>query len=77
MEAMAREKCVIASDIPAHRDLIINGKNGFLFKVGDEKSLAGIINNLRGKKKIGINARKSVEIFKWSKIISKIEKLFN
>lgn len=77
IEAMARGKVTAASNILASRDLIINGKNGFLFNVGDEKALAEIINNLKNGKAIGENARKSVEIFKWSKIIKRIGELIN
>jgi glycosyltransferase involved in cell wall biosynthesis len=77
IEAMARGKIVVASDIPASRDLITEGKNGFLFDVGDEKALAEIINDLKNVKKIGDKARKSVEIFKWSKIIKCIGELID
>lgn len=80
IEAMARERIVIGSDNLGNKDLIKDGKNGFLFKNGDAKDLANKINKLlsMNKKeidKIRKNARKSVEQFKWSKIIDKIEKL--
>lgn len=77
IEAMARKKTVIASNIPASRDLITNGKNGFLFKVNDEKAVAKIINNLKNERKLEKHAEKSVEQFRWFIIINKIEKLFN
>ena len=81
IEAMARGKIVIASNIPASRDLIINGKNGFLFKVGDEKELAEKINasfeNTKRNNEMGKLASMSVKQFKWSKVINKIENLFN
>jgi len=76
VEAMARSKIVIASDIPASRDLIENAKTGFLFKFGNEKELARIINNIKDEKKIEENAKESVEQFEWSNIIKKIESLF-
>lgn len=80
IESMAAGKVVIASDIPAHQDLMENGKNGFLFKNNDEKDLAETIKKIMKMndlelKNIGDNARKSVEQFKWSKIIDKIDKL--
>jgi len=55
--------------------LIADGKNGFLFKVEDEKSLANIINDLKNKEKISKLAKKSVELFNWNRIIEKIDSL--
>ncbi len=39
-EALAAEKIVIASDLPAIRSIIKNGVNGLLFKAGDASALA-------------------------------------
>jgi glycosyltransferase involved in cell wall biosynthesis len=76
VEAMARGKVVVASDTPAARDLIEDGKNGFLFRIGDEKELAGVINKFdRKMQKSRKEAKKSVEKFAWGKIIERIEKL--
>ncbi len=79
IEAMAREKIVIASDNPGARDLIENGKNGFLFEYWNAKELAEKINyaadNYARLKKMKKEARKSVEQFSWDKIIAKINNL--
>ena len=75
IEAMARGKVVVASDIPATRDLIKNNKTGLLFEVENEKEFAKKIEIALNDKKIGKAAKKSVEIFRWDKIIEKIEKL--
>lgn len=77
IEAMAREKIVIASDNLGARELVEDGKNGFIFKTGDEKQLAEKIDYaLRNSlKKIKKQARKDVEKFSWEKIIKKIESL--
>jgi PEP-CTERM/exosortase A-associated glycosyltransferase len=40
IEAMARQKNIIASDIGGHKDVIENGKTGMLFKSGDPIALA-------------------------------------
>lgn len=45
-EAMALNKCVIASDVAAIKEFIIDGVNGFLFKKGDIKSLRDILSKL-------------------------------
>jgi glycosyltransferase involved in cell wall biosynthesis len=78
VEAMSRGKIVIASDNKAAKDLVINGKNGYLFKIGNSKELAEKINfALQNKKfKIPQNAAKFAKRFSWSKILSLIESLF-
>ncbi len=73
IEAMAREKVVIASDNRGCRELIKDGKNGYLFKVGDYKELAKKIdyasnNNLENLRN---EAKKSVEHFSWNNVIKK------
>jgi glycosyltransferase involved in cell wall biosynthesis len=40
VEAMAREKIVIASDNMGAKDLVNDGNNGYLFSIGDSKELA-------------------------------------
>ena len=40
LEAMAQGKLVIASDVGGHREMVIPGRNGVLFKAGDASSLA-------------------------------------
>ena len=39
LEAMANEKPVLASDVGGHRELIVNGRTGFLFAPGDPDAL--------------------------------------
>ena len=43
IEALGCGKTVIASDIKGHRDIIEDGKNGFLFKTGDTARLAELV----------------------------------
>lgn len=78
IEAMARGKIVIASDITANRNLIKDKINGFLFKQGDEKALAQLIEKLcqKNKKeldKISKNAKEYAKRFDWASIVKKIE----
>ncbi|MAG37895.1 hypothetical protein CMI45_00710 [Candidatus Pacearchaeota archaeon] len=78
IEAMAREKIVIASDNKGAKELVENGKTGHLFRIGNSKELAGKINKVLSAKeseKIGDNAKKFVSQFSWDKIIKKIEGL--
>ncbi|MCX7113183.1 MAG: glycosyltransferase, exosortase A system-associated [Proteobacteria bacterium] len=40
LEAMAQGRLVLASDVGGHKELIIDGQTGFLFKAGDHYDLA-------------------------------------
>lgn len=40
LEAMAKGKLVVASDVGGHREMVFPGKNGVLFRAGDAASLA-------------------------------------
>jgi glycosyltransferase involved in cell wall biosynthesis len=40
LEAMAKSRIVVASDVGGHRELIRDGETGFLFSAGNVKSLA-------------------------------------
>ena len=76
IEAMARSKIVIGSNSVAIRDLIKNGKNGYLFEFDNPRDLANKIDLaiLSKNNEIGNRARKSVEKFSWNKVIREIEK---
>lgn len=76
VEAMARERIVIASDTEGAKDIISNGKNGYLFKMGDAEELAKVIKKaLKGNNKMVRIARKNVEQYSWPNIIKKLEKI--
>jgi len=80
IEAMALGKIVISSDTLGAKDIISDKENGFLFKIGDKKNLKqklDYIFSLFPEKinNIQKNARKSVEIFKSSSIIKKLNNL--
>ena len=40
LEAMAKGKLIVASDVGGHREMVFAGRNGSLFKAGDPDSLA-------------------------------------
>jgi glycosyltransferase involved in cell wall biosynthesis len=81
IEAMAREKIVIASKNNGTLDLIKDRENGFLFDVGNERELAKKIDyaldNWGKMSKIKSNAKNSVRQFYWDKIIKKLEAIIN
>jgi PEP-CTERM/exosortase A-associated glycosyltransferase len=43
LEAMASGRIVIASDVGGHRELIADGRTGFLFRAGDDSALIGVL----------------------------------
>ncbi|OAG27675.1 hypothetical protein TH606_05620 [Thermodesulfatator autotrophicus] len=57
LDYMITSNVVIAADIPAVKEIIIDGKNGFLFKTGDISSLVEVI-----KKVINMSPEKLLEI---------------
>lgn len=65
IEAMASGKPVIASNIIGPRDIITPGKDGFLFEKENIEELKGylklILSDEKLRKKMGKNARKTVE----------------
>jgi len=71
IEAMARNKTVIARGIPANRDLVTNTVNGLLFDF--DYTLPKIIDKALEDKPL--TPRDSVRQFAWSKVIGKIEEI--
>ncbi len=43
LEALARRRLVVASDVGGHRELIRNGETGYLFRTGDAADLAATV----------------------------------
>ena len=65
LEAMACERCVVASAIPASREVIRDGENGLLFRMGDPGDLAAKLATALGdtqlRCRLGREARASTE----------------
>jgi len=80
IEAMSRGKVVVASDIPACKELVSNCKNGFTFPLGNASALALKIEScLKAYDKLG-NVRKSAvkfaSGFKWRDIVDELERVY-
>lgn len=86
LEAMAMKKALVASDVGGHKELIINGKNGLLFKAGNlpdlKKKLSDLldsetkINQLQefGLKWVNSNHKWSKTTFVYKNIYNKSKK---
>lgn len=81
IEAMASGTPVVASDIDAFREILSNGKNGSLFKMGDASALANAIVNLHNdhklKESLSSNALKSAVRYDWDNIADEYISLYN
>ena len=79
IEAMAREKIVVASNSQAIRDIIKDNHNGYLFEFDNPEDLARVIQKATSKfhQKIRLAARKKVELFSWDRVIKSLEKVLN
>ena len=64
IEALGCGKTVIASDVKGHRDIIEDGKSGFLFKVSDTDALAELVQAIYFGS-ISINPRQAVERYEF------------
>ena len=60
LETLALGRPVIASNVPGCKDIIIEGKNGYLFDIFDEKDLLNKVNDFL---KIGMHQRKEISKF--------------
>jgi len=65
LEAMAQGRVVVASDVGGHRELVEDGKTGFLFPAGDAAALAATIERVLASRErwgeVLHNARRFVE----------------
>ena len=65
LEAMARIKPIVASDVGGHRELITDGKTGYLFRAGDVTALVtlldAVISNPADAARVAAQGRKHVE----------------
>ena len=46
VESQSMEKPIVASDIGGSKETIVSGKSGFLYKSGDPRELAKVLNNV-------------------------------
>ncbi len=81
LEGMAYGRPIVATDIPGTRDMIIPGKTGFLFPVGDRAALARftqqLLENPALANEIGQTARQFVaENFSLQRMVAQFQELY-
>ena len=81
IEAMARGKIVVSSKNQGAKEIIADGKNGFLFDIGSESQLLDILGKIskmteKEKEKIRKEAVKTAEQYKNSLVMKETEKLY-
>jgi len=79
LEAMIMGKAIVASDIPGHRDLIMNGENGYLAKTTEDyaKGIKRLIQEPELKENFGKKARSHfTNEFSFSKFRKNIRNLY-
>ena len=82
LEAMGSGAFPIVTDIPANREWITTGQNGFLVPVDEEKCLANrIIDAIRNQALLEKSRIKNLSIVEekalWSVIIEKIKRMYH
>ncbi|HEY5268598.1 MAG TPA: glycosyltransferase, partial [Candidatus Saccharimonadales bacterium] len=81
LEAMAMGLPIVATNVTGSRDVVKNGKNGYLVPIGNVESfrsaLLKITSNKSTYKKLSQTSRKMADKYSWEKISAQFEKLYN
>ena len=72
---------VVATDVGAVPDIVINGKTGLLVNRGSSKQLVKalslLIEDEALRKRLGMNLKKHIETYcRWDKVVDEYEKLY-
>jgi len=80
LEAMAAGAAVVATDVGGNSEVVINGENGFLVPLGDERAMAEKINYLLENDdmriRIAEKGRDRIQRFTWANLVSYTEQYF-
>ena len=81
LEAMAQGRLVVASDVGGHKELIRDGKNGWLFKAGDPNAISKAVSKMLSSKQSWADFRKAGRQYveserNWPKSVSRYRKIY-
>jgi phosphatidylinositol alpha-mannosyltransferase len=80
VEAMAAGAAVVASDLPAFRRLLDDGRLGALFPTGDPDALATAVGRLLGdpgrRNALGERARRAAAAYDWSAVAPRVAAVY-
>lgn len=81
LEAMAMGKAIIATKVGGNKDIVLDGKNGFLVPTQNPHAISlkidKLIESAQLRKTIGqFNRETAVKEFRWEKTVSKIEQVY-
>ena len=80
LEAMAAGAAVVASDLPAFRRVLGDGKHGVLFRAGDSNDLASAVTRLLRdtgrRRRLVTAATRAVADYDWSRVAPQVEKVY-
>ena len=81
VEAMAAGAVVVASDLPAFRDVLAEGTAGRLFPTGDAEALAGVVVGLLAdadaRRTLRDAARRRVPRYDWSTVTEQVLEVYD
>jgi glycosyltransferase involved in cell wall biosynthesis len=81
MEAMAAGKPVVATDIRGNRDLVKDGVNGYLVKLGDVEGLDNSIIKLANdevlRKRMGEKGQEIIEAYSLENVLVEMEEIYD
>jgi phosphatidyl-myo-inositol alpha-mannosyltransferase len=80
VEAMAAGAAVVASDLPAFRRVLGDGRHGVLFPTGDPQLLAdsvsGLLDDRVGTAALGGRARRAAAAYDWSSVAPRVAEVY-
>jgi glycosyltransferase involved in cell wall biosynthesis len=81
LEAMAQERIILASDVGGHKELIEDGKTGYLFRAGDAEDLArrllSILDHREDWPRIRASGRELIERERsWRSVVARYQDVY-
>jgi glycosyltransferase involved in cell wall biosynthesis len=77
LEAMACGLPIVTTDVPGNREIVRDGENGFLVRVGDTetlaKKLAHLVSSEDLRKQLGRRSRQHIRPYEWREIVKRYE----